>query len=67
MMGKSLYKLGYYWCPTCQRYVRPEECYRDRRYLRHKECRQRVRTSPKRVRSSKKPIKPMIIVREGML
>ena len=68
MMGRSPYKLGYYWCSRCGRYVKALECFRDLHgYLRHKECGSRVRTSPKRVRSSKKPIKPMIIVREGML
>jgi len=66
MMGKSLYKLGYYWCSRCMRYVQAYECYRDLHgYLRHRECSSRVRTSPKRSRS--RCVKPVIIVREEML
>jgi len=67
MMGKSLYKLGYYWCSRCRRYVKPLECFRDSYgYLRHKECGIRVRASPKKIRSSKRPVKPMIIIKEEM-
>jgi len=47
------------------RYIKPTECYRDSHgYLRHGECRARVRISPKKVRSSKRPIKPVIMVGE---
>ena len=62
-MGRSPYDHGYYWCSRCMRYVKPTECYRDSHgYLRHGECRARVRISPKKVRSDKRPIKPIIMV-----
>ena len=47
------------------RYIKPTECYRDSYgYLRHGECRARVRISPKKVRSDKRPVKPVIMVGE---